>query len=33
MYYYRHEILIFLLEKEKKFRFDHISIGNVGNME
>ena len=27
---YRHKILSFLLEKEKLFGFDHISIGNVG---
>ena len=30
---YRHKILTFLLEKEKLFRFDHISIGFVGKTE
>ena len=30
---YRHEILTSLIKKEKLFRFDHISIGNVGTTE
>ena len=30
---YRHEILTFQLEKEKQFRFDHISIGYVVKTE
>ena len=30
---YRHEILTSELEKEKLFRFSHISIGNVGKTE
>ena len=33
MIHYRHEILTFELEKEKLFRFSHISIGNVGKTE
>ena len=32
-YFYRHEILTSELEKEKLFRFSHISIGNVGKTE
>ena len=31
--FYRHEILTSELEKEKLFRFSHISIGNVGKTE
>ena len=30
---YRHEILPFQLEKEKQFRFDHMSIGYVVKTE
>ena len=30
---YRHEILTFQLEKERQFRFDHISIGYVVKTE
>ena len=33
VYGYRHKILTFQLQKQKLFRFDHISIGNVGKTE